>query len=114
MRSTPVRLLPLLLLLLACVSAAGRRRQQDEPVTQVRVQNSRFVGYTIYVLNGRTPQRLGRVEATSEATFIIPRDLLFGPTPLQFRAVPLASSERPTSEVLQVSPGETVVLLLQP
>ncbi|HET7584679.1 MAG TPA: hypothetical protein VFK13_07225 [Gemmatimonadaceae bacterium] len=114
MRSIRVRGLPLLLLLVlaACVSSAGRQHQRDEPVTRVRVDNRSFTGYTIYVLDGKIRTRLGRVDATSEATFVIPPNLLFGPTPLQFEIAPLASNDRPHSQVIQVNPGETVTLLI--
>ena len=101
---------------LACVhrTAAEQAAEGAAPHTFVRVENQAFLDANIYVISGGSRQRLGTTSGIGSRTFELPRGIIFGSTPLSFLVDFIGSSRTPMSEVISVSPGDTVVLTIPP
>jgi hypothetical protein len=84
------------------------------PRTFVRVENQAFLDANVYVIAGGTRQRLGTASGAGHQTFEIPRGIMFGPTQLSFLIDFIGSQRTPLSDVISVSPGDTVVLTIPP
>jgi hypothetical protein len=78
------------------------------------VENRSFVDYTVYVMRAGQRFRLGLVNAIGTQTFVIPRALISGPTPLRFTADPLGANAQSVSDEITVQPGDQVELLIPP
>lgn len=83
-----------------------------DPIASLKVDNRESDSMTIYVVKGGVKQRLGQVNGLSIKRFIIPSHLLRDSYRLQFLADPIGSAKTPISDVLKVSPGEEITLLI--
>ena len=89
--------------------------QQERSTTTVRVENRSFDNIVVYVLSqSGMRRRLGEVSGTSTRVFEIPRNMIFGATPLRFLADPIGSSRTAQSFEIVVSPGDEVTLTIPP
>lgn len=122
-RSSRLLLLPLSFLAVlaggACartVAVEGETAEGEAPVratTTVRVDNRSFDQVVIYVLSqSGMRRRLGEVSGTSTRVFEIPRNMIFGATPLRFQVDPIGGSRTPISQDIVVSEGDQVQLLI--
>lgn len=106
----------LLLALLACgrnPAPEGAEPQEEQPRTMLRVENQNFLDMTIYVVyGGGSQRRLGTVTGNSTATFTLPRDVVFGVSSLAFRADPVGANAHPITQTINVSAGDTVVMVI--
>ena len=84
------------------------------PRAYVRVENGAFLDANIYVISSGTRQRLGTTSGNGNQTFQLPRGLIFGSTPVSFLVDFIGSQRTPISDVISVSPGDTVVLTIPP
>ena len=104
---------------IALLSACSRNNDPDvaaEPVppTRLRVENQAFLDMTIYVFRNSQRIRLGQASGNSTTRLVIPRNLIFGATPLRFQADPIGSSRASVSQEITVSPGDEVTLTIPP
>ena len=99
----------------ACIgnTTPGEEAVPAEP-TYVKVQNRAFLDMNIYVFRSSQRIRLGTVNGNNTSRLLIPSNLLFGSTPLRFLADPIGGRRQPTSEEINVSPGDEVVLTIPP
>lgn len=105
-----------------CIALAGAcssNAKSDEavepvPATRLRVQNQAFLDMTIYVYRSSQRIRLGTANGNSTTRLTIPRNLIFGATPLRFQADPIGSNRASISQEITVSPGDEVTLLIPP
>ncbi|MBA2243915.1 MAG: hypothetical protein M3418_12780 [Gemmatimonadota bacterium] len=104
----------LLTLLLAIASCGPTRRgpAAGEPRTAVEVENRNFLDMRIYVQRGSQWVRLGTVTGLSTQVLPIPSGLVFGATPLRFRADPVGGRATPISHEITISPGDQVRLVI--
>lgn len=108
------RTLVLLMLLLAASSCGLGRRgpAADQPQTTVEVENRNFLDMRVYVLRGSQWVRLGTVTGLSTQVLPIPSGMIFGATPLRFRADPVGGRGTPISHEITVSPGDQVRMVI--
>lgn len=93
----------------------GAEPREEPPRTLLRVENQNFLDMTIYVVYGGGAQRrLGTVTGNSTATLRIPPDVVFGVSTLAFRAAPVGANSHPVTQTINVSPGDTVVMIIPP
>ncbi len=94
----------------ACASAGASPFDDGvEPGTvHVEVDNQNFYDATIYVLSGAGERRLGIVRGKTEKTFVA---RLVGPDHIRLRVRLLAGASF-TTETMNASPGETLVLII--
>ena len=112
----------ILLILVSCLVAGCHKPQatatapttETAPATSVRVENEAFLDMNIYVYSGSSSYRLGTVTGHSSAIFVIPKHILFGSTPLRFRADPIGGQRLPFTEEITVVPGDQVTLRIPP
>ncbi len=102
---------------LGAASACARRVQggPEQPVTTLVVRNQAFLEMVIYLLPGSGTSnrvRLGTASSNRDTRFTIPRQYVFGLTTLRFLADPVGSNRTPVSDQIQVSPGDTVTLII--
>lgn len=98
--------------LAACAYSRVPANPQEE--TTVRVDNQATLDMNIYVLRGAERIRLGTVTALSTQVLRIPKNIIFGATPLRFLADPIGSSRTPVSEEIIVTAGDQVTLRIPP
>lgn len=93
-----------------------QQEQAAEPAepTYVRVENRAWLDMNVYVYRSSQRLRLGTTNGNSTARYVIPKSLLFGPTPLRFQADPIGGNRQPISQEISVSPGDEVVLVIPP
>lgn len=107
----------LALLALSACATGGQGGNGPAPArarTTVRVQNSAFSAFTIYAVSDIDRRRLGVVQPTSSATFVIPADMVsVGVTTMRFVADPIGSDRVATTYTLAVHEGDTLQLTLQ-
>ena len=94
-------------------TSGGEQAEPAEP-TYVKVQNRAYLDMNIYVFRSSQRIRLGTVNGNNTGRLLIPANLLFGSTPLRFMADPIGGRRQPTSEEINVSPGDEVVLTIPP
>lgn len=98
-----------------CVHRSASQEAADIMArTFVRVENQAFLDATVYVIAGGQRQRIGTTTGSSRQTLEIPRGIMFGPTQLSFLIDFIGSQRTPISDVISVSPGDTVVLTIPP
>lgn len=106
-------ILTAVLLMVGCASAAPERDAEAE--TFLEVENHSNLDMNIHVVpEGGQQARLGMVTSHTTETFRIPSRLIFGPTPLSFRADPIGSPREAVTHDITVTPGDTVVLQIPP
>lgn len=99
----------------ACMGNTQQEQAAEPaPRTWVKVDNRAFLDMNVYVYRSAQRIRLGTANGTGTARFVIPANLLFGPTPLRFQADPIGGNRQPVSEEVTVSPGDEVVLVIPP
>lgn len=99
----------------ACIRRPAAPDATGAPLhTFVRVENQAFLDANVYVISGGQRQRLGTTTGVSNRTFEVPRGIMFGPTQLSFLIDFIGSQRTPISDVISVSPGDTVVLTIPP
>lgn len=111
-----------LMLAVVCMtllSACSLNKKEDEvaepvPPTRLRVENQAFLDMTIYVFRSSQRIRLGVASGNSTTRMTIPRNLVFGATPLRFQADPIGASRTPVTQEITVSPGDEVTLTIPP
>ena len=96
----------------ACAYSRTAANPQEE--TTVRVENQASLDMNIYVLRGAERIRLGTVTGLSTQVLKIPKNIIFGATPLRFLADPIGSTHTPVSEEIIVTPGDQVGLRIPP
>lgn len=111
-RSTYIALLFLLLTLGACASGAHRGAVPAQEQTTLRVQNQSWLDMNVFVLRSGQRIRLGMVPGSSTRVLVIPANIMFGMTPLQFMADPVGSPRTPISQEITVRPGDEVTLII--
>jgi hypothetical protein len=99
-------------MLAAC--ARGRVPIDPNAETTIKVDNQASLDMTIYILRGSERIRLGTATGLSTKTFTIPKNVLFGATPLRFLADPIGSNRTPVSDEIVVVPGDQVTLRIPP
>lgn len=109
----------LLLTLLAFTACASGRGDDpfDEPdgPTILEVENRSTFLMTIYVVReSGERRRIGQAQSLTTTKLTIPSSLMFGITSLRFQADPVGSRTTPISHDINVSPGDTVVLVIPP
>ena len=109
----PQRLFVLVAVFLAaCAYSRAAPNPQEE--TTVRVDNQATLDMNIYVLRGAERIRLGTVTGLSTQVLKIPKNIIFGATPLRFLADPIGSGRMPVSEEIVVTAGDQVTLRIPP
>jgi hypothetical protein len=103
----------LALFVVACVPFGQRAEREDVPPTTVEVDNQGFLDANIYVMRGAQRIRLGTVPGASRRVLTIPSHLIFGGTPISFRAEPIGSRAAPISQEIVVFEGDQVRLVLR-
>jgi hypothetical protein len=111
-----LRWLTPLAFLLVLASCGGTRRAPADPqeATYVRVENQSTLDMNIYVLRSGQRVRLGTATAHQTSRFRIPRDLIFGITPLRFMADPIGGNRTPVTQEIAVTAGDEIVLTIPP
>ncbi|MGK2960937.1 MAG: hypothetical protein ACSLFK_02185 [Gemmatimonadaceae bacterium] len=111
---TPV----LVLAMVTACAPAGRNTGQSVDaflasgaVTTVTVNNQQPSDMKVYVVAGSAEHRLGLVSALSRATFGIP-SVIPSPSDVRFVAVPLASGESQSTDLITVFAGDGVVFTI--
>lgn len=99
---------------LAC-STGRAARAEDAPVkTTIDVQNQGFNDMTVYALREGVRTRLGIAPGNQTTVLTIPPSLLSGTTFLRFVADPIGGNRTPVTEEVDVSPGDQLVLIINP
>lgn len=116
MKARARTLWPILVLALAfagCGHNPAPANGGEEATTHIRVENQNFLDMDIYVVpTSGAQQRLGTVTGKSTATFVIPSRLMFGVSSLRFLADPVGSNARGISQEINVTAGDTVVMII--
>jgi hypothetical protein len=103
-----------ILLLAACARATEQRDTTARKRTTLEVENRSFLDMNVYVVSGGTRIRLGRASGNATTEFVIPANLIFGATSLQFIADPIGAGRLPVSDNITVSEGDEVRLVIPP
>lgn len=96
----------------ACVSDEERRGQPTGPVSVV-VTNHNVLDVNVYAVGGSQTARLGTVSTNATQTFEVPR-ALFVASGLRLLIDPVGAIEGVLTEEVQVAPGDSVSLTVQP
>ena len=114
--STTTLLLLCALTFAAACSGNTRKDQAAEPIppTYLSVDNRAYLDMTIYVYKSSQRIRLGTATGNNTTKMLIPANLIFGITPLRFQASPIGGRRQPTSEEINVEPGDEVQLHIPP
>ena len=81
--------------------------------TTVVVENNNWQDMTLYVLRNGVRARLGSVPALSQARFVLSPTHIAGTGEVRILADPLGSSQKWTSQPINVSPGSEVRFRLE-
>jgi hypothetical protein len=106
-------LLSTLALLAGCARSSQVRADIDPP-TWLQVVNQAFLDHVIYLVVGAQEVRLGTATGSAKTVLRIPARFIFGPTQLRVRADPIGSNRAPISDLVTVTPGDTVELTIPP
>jgi hypothetical protein len=102
--------------LLATAAACTQKGRDNGPrateETSVRVENQSWLDITVYVVDNGSRTRLGLVNGSNSATFVIPSRVVGLGRSLTFLADPVGSSSVAQSFQIQVNPGDRVRLTL--
>ena len=105
-----------LLALSVLTACYGKGKNAPEPVerTTVRVVNQGFLDRNIYVYRGSERVRLGTVSGNSSLVLTIPSTIVQSTLALRFVADPIGGRAPAATEEITVTPGDQVVLTIQP
>jgi hypothetical protein len=119
--TTPSRTIAHCLILVLAIASIGCRtgkasRNTDEgPLrTTIDVQNQDFNDMTVYVIVNGARTRLGTAPGNKTTVLTIPEYLLFGTTFVRFVCDPIGGTRTPVTEEIDVSPGDQLVMIINP
>lgn len=95
-------------------SGAPGKTDSGLATTTVDVQNQSFNDMTVHVLVNGQRVRLGVAPGNKTTVLTIPRYLLAGNSYLRFVCDPIAGDRTPVTEEINVSPGDQLVLVINP
>jgi hypothetical protein len=108
-------MLALALTSLGCPARRPLRNADDAPKqTTIDVQNQGFNDMTVYVIVGGARTRLGIAPGNKTTTLTIPAYLVSATTYLRFVADPIGGNRTPVTEEIDVSPGDQLVMIINP
>lgn len=107
-------MLVLAIVALGCRTATPRNVDDGPKVTTVDVQNQGFNDMTVYVVNAGSRTRLGIAPGNRTTTLTIPAWLVSSTTYLRFVLDPIGGNRTPVTEEIDVSPGDQLVLIVNP
>ena len=95
---------------------AGPPRDGDElpQRTTIDVQNQGFNDMDVYVISNGTRTRLGMAPGNRTTTLTIPAYLVSTTTFMRFVCDPIGGNRTPVSEEVDVSPGDALVMIVNP
>lgn len=79
----------------------------------VRVRNHNWADMTVYVVRNGTRARLGTVTSMTESVFPVPRGFGMAHADVQLLADPIGSNHGYRTDLILVSPGQTIDLTLE-
>lgn len=95
--------------------AGGTTTANPQQATTISVVNQAYLDMDVYALRqGGQRVRLGTATGNQTTVFTIPRDLLFGPTPMRFVADPIGGTHAEVSTSILVNPGDQVEMRIPP
>jgi hypothetical protein len=115
-RAFTMRLTSGLLAMAVATACYGKGKNAPEPVerTTVKVVNQGFLDRNIYVMRGSERVRLGTVTGNSSQVLRIPATIVQSTLALRFIADPIGGRGAAATEEITVTPGDQVVLTIQP
>jgi hypothetical protein len=115
MRTAAGGVLALAVLLSGCHSNRVPRNGDDRPArTTLTVENQDFYDMTVYaVVNGQR-DRLGIAPGNHTTELTVPAYLLNGVAQLRFVCDPIGGGRTPVSEEINVSPGDQLMMIINP
>jgi len=95
---------------------SGPPRDGDElpQRTTIDVQNQGFNDMNVYVISNGTRTRLGMAPGNRTTTLTIPAYLVSTTTFMRFVCDPIGGNRTPVSEEVDVSPGDALVMIVNP
>ena len=96
--------------LTACKRNRLSQPSAPPPKTVVRVTNTDFLDVVVYVARRGQNVRLGTASSNTTTTFVIPSQLIFGATSLNFLIDPVGSNRRQSTGELLVDAGDELEL----
>ena len=102
-------------LTLGCRTGGGAARGDDaHAATTIDVQNNDFNDMTVYVVLNGQRTRLGIAPGLKTTVLTIPRYLVSSSSTLRFVGDPIGGKRTPVSEEIDVSPGDQLVMVINP
>ena len=99
----------------ACSTGRTPRNGDEGPKrTTIEVQNQGFNDMTVYVLVNNARTRLGIAPGNKTTVLTIPENLIMGTSLMRFVCQPLADNRTPVTEEVEVSPGDELVMIVNP
>ena len=92
----------------------SRNAPQALPAAILRVDNQGVLDMTVYVMRGAERVRLGIAGGLKTTDLPIPADMVFGASTLRFVGDPIGSNRNSVSDLITVSPGDTVTWTVRP
>jgi hypothetical protein len=99
-------------MIVGCQKARSSIIVPEQPKTMLRVTNGEFLDAVVYVVNRGQRVRLGVANANRTTRFEIPKQLVFGATPLSFLVDPIGGNTRPSTGDMVIDPGDDLELRL--
>ena len=107
--------------LLAFASSPGCRTggrpaniDTEQATTTIDVENNDFNDMRVYVVVNGQRTRLGIAPGLKTTVFTIPRYLISGASNLRFVGDPIGGHRTPVSEEINVTPGDQLVMVIDP
>jgi hypothetical protein len=108
-------ILALALISLGCSTGRARRTGIEEPKrTTIEVQNQGFNDMTVYAIINGSRTRLGTAPGNKSTVLTVPEYLINGTTFMRFVADPIGGNRTPVTEEIDVSPGDELVMIINP
>jgi hypothetical protein len=108
-------ILPIALVTVACSTGRVPSGEDDSPKrTTIEIQNQEFNDMTVYVLVNSQRTRLGIAPGNKTTVLTIPAYLILGTSVMRFVCEPLAGNTTPVTEQIDVSPGDQLVMIVNP
>ncbi len=100
---------------IGCRTSRAAANAESGPVTTtINVQNNDFNDMTVYVVVNGQRTRLGIAPGLKTTVLTIPRYLVFSGSTLRFVGDPIGGHRTPVSEEINVSPGDQLVMVINP